>query len=76
MIGEILVKTLTCLLMSPLFLAYWRGMINLIYLFIYIYIYNDNDDDEIWFIRYRYKVMTLLVSAHKINNTNKIQQPQ
>ena len=38
MIGEILVKTLTCLLMSPLFLACWRGMINLIYLFIYIYI--------------------------------------
>ena len=33
--GEILVKTLTCLLMSPLFLACWRGMINLIcYLFI------------------------------------------
>ena len=34
MIGEILVKTLTCLLMSPSFLACWRGMINLIYLFI------------------------------------------
>ena len=33
MIGEILVKTLTCLLISPLFLACWRGMINLIYLF-------------------------------------------
>ena len=30
-------------------------------------------DDEIWFIRHRYKVMTLLVSARKINNTNKIQ---
>ena len=39
----------------------------------YIYI---NDEDEIWFIRHRYKVMTPLVSARKINNTNKIQQPQ
>ena len=38
-IGEILVKTLTCLLISTLFLACWRGMIHLIYLFIYIYIY-------------------------------------
>ena len=27
-------------------------------------------------IRHRYKVMTLLVSARKIKNTNKIQQPQ
>ena len=26
--------------------------------------------------KHRYKVMTLLVSARKINNTNKIQQPQ
>ena len=40
MIGEILVKTLTCLLMLPLFLACWRGMITLMYyLFIYICIY-------------------------------------
>ena len=36
MIGEILVKTLTCLLISPLFLDCWRGMINLIYINIYI----------------------------------------
>ena len=33
-IGEILVKTLTCLLISPLFR--WTGMIHLIYLYIYI----------------------------------------
>ena len=39
MIGEILVKILTCLLMSPSFLACWRGMINLIYFILYIYIY-------------------------------------
>ena len=45
-----------------------------IYIYIYIYIYDD--DDEIWYIRHRYKVMTLLVIACKINNTNKIQQPQ
>ena len=38
--------------------------------------YDDDDDDEIWFIRHRYKVVTLLVSARKINNTNKIKQPQ
>ena len=38
--------------------------------------YTYDDDDEIRFIRYRYKVITLLVSARKINNTNKIQQPQ
>ena len=37
-----------------------------------MYIYND----EIWFIRHSYKVMILLVSSRKINNTNKIQQPQ
>ena len=36
MIWEILVNILTCLLISPLSLACWRGMINLIYLFIYI----------------------------------------
>ena len=49
-----------------------------IYIYIYIYIYDDDDDDddEIWFIRHRYKVITLLVSAREINNTNKIQQPQ
>ena len=41
MIGEILVKKLTCLLISPLFLICWRGMINLIYLFI---------DDSIMYI--------------------------
>ena len=41
-----------------------------------VYMYNHYvDDDEIWFIMHRYKVMTL-VSARKINNTNKIQQPQ
>ena len=28
---------------------------------------DDDNDDEIWFIRHRYKVMTLLVSARKIN---------
>ena len=39
MIVEILLKTLTCLLMSLLFLAYWRRMINLMSLFINIYIY-------------------------------------
>ena len=39
MIEEILVKTLTCLLIYPLFLARWKGIINLIYLFIYIFIY-------------------------------------
>ena len=39
-----------------------------------LYIYNS---DEIRFIRHRYKVMTLLVSARKIhNNNNKIQQQQ
>ena len=27
-----------------------------------------NNDDEIRFIRHHYKVMTLLVSSHKINN--------
>ena len=43
-----------------------------IYIYIYIYIY---DDDEIRCISHRYKVMTLLVSARKINNTTKIQQP-
>ena len=37
---------------------------------------DDDDDDEIRVIRHRYKVMTLLVSARKINNNNKIQQPQ
>ena len=40
------------------------------------FIYDDDDDDddddydyydEIWFIRHRYKVITLLVSARKIN---------
>ena len=30
----------------------------------------NDDDDEIWFIRHHYKVMTLLVSARKINNIN------
>ena len=31
--------------------------------------YDDDDDDEgIRFIRYHYKVITLLVSARKINN--------
>ena len=46
MIGEILVKTLTCLLMSPSFLACWRGdkSINdksdlFIYFYINIHIY-------------------------------------
>ena len=39
-----------------------------------LYIYDD--DDEIRFIRHRYKVITLLVSARKINNDNKIQQQQ
>ena len=34
-----------------------------------------NYDDEIRFIRHRYKVITLLVSARKINTKNKI-QPQ
>ena len=34
------------------------------------------NDDEIRFIRHRYKVITLLVSARKINNNNETQQPQ
>ena len=34
-----------------------------------------NDDDEIRFIMHRYKVITLLISARKINNNNRI-QPQ
>ena len=38
--------------------------------------YDDDDDDdgEVRCISHRYKVMTLLVSARKINNKNKQQQ--
>ena len=46
-----------------------------IYYNIYIYIY-DYDDDGIRFIIHRYKVITLIVSARKLNNSNKTQQPQ
>ena len=35
---------------------------------------DDDDDNKIMFIRHRYKV-TLIVSARKINNNIKIQQP-
>ena len=34
------------------------------------------DDNEVMFIRHRYKVMTLLISERKLNNTNITEKPQ